>query len=317
MVRLSVQRPLVLAAVVNYDRADLTERTVADLNAQSRSADMHVIAIDSGSSPEGRAEFERTLGPIAELVQLNVNAGYGAACNTAAGMASREGIPYLWLLNNDLWVPPDTLERLLDALTADPNLAAVAAVTVDPTGRRILGAGVEVRMRRGIVRHLFQGARPEELPDAPFEVDALEGACMLVRVSAFREVGGFDERYFMYWEDADWSVRTRGAAYGLQVVPGARVRHFVASSSSQVLRTRLMLRNRVRFVRSCGSRLDQVTFLVSFAVIWLPAYTVARLVPRFGLVQGIRIAFESVAWNLRDAAAHGGWRIGPRGPVSD
>jgi GT2 family glycosyltransferase len=302
--------PRVLAAVVNYERSDLTARTLEDLCAQNGVSRLELVAIDNASSQAGRAELARLADSRAATVQLDTNRGYGAACNVAIDIAARRAIQYVWLLNNDLRVPPEVLGLLLAEMDADPQCAAAAAVTVDDlTGRTVIGAGVTVHSRRGIAHHLYQDAPVSALPSRPYPTGAVEASCLLVRVDAAKRVGGFDEGYFMYWEDTDWSLRARRLGYSLTVVPSARVRHLVAASSPPAGKTELMLRNRIRFVRACGSTLDQVTFLGYFLSLWLPAYTVARLIPRFGLRRGVRIARSAVAWNVADAVGRRRWTI--------
>jgi GT2 family glycosyltransferase len=302
--------PRVLAAVVNYERADLTGLAIADLRRQDAPDALEIAVIDSASSQADRAALAASAASSATMVQLETNQGYGRACNAALDLAARRHIPYVWLLNNDLRIPPETLGLLLTEIEADPRVAAAAAVTVeDATGDMVIGAGVTVLRRRAGVRHRYQGAPVSALPPHAYEADAVEASCLLVRTSVAQRIGGFDEGYFMYWEDTDWSLRARRLGYSLVVVPAARVRHLVAASSPPADKTAMMLRNRVRFVRACGSSLDQVIFLGYYVGLWLPAYALGRLIPGFGFRRGIAIAWSSVAWNVGDAIRRRRWMI--------
>jgi N-acetylglucosaminyl-diphospho-decaprenol L-rhamnosyltransferase len=97
--------------------------------------------------------------------------------------------------------------------------------------------------RSAVLRRLLPGFRVSERNVVPssivpaggsLAVDWLSGACMLARVSALREIGGFDERYFLYWEDADLCRRLRNVGFHVRYVPSATAVHRVGHSSSQV-----------------------------------------------------------------------------------
>lgn len=301
----------VLAAVINYEQVELTVATIASILA-AVSRPHELLVIDNGSSEAGRRGLRARLPNHVELITLPANGGFGLAGNVAIREAIQRRADYVWVLNNDLYVKVDPLPALCGVLDEDPLVAAAAPVTVDVAdGRTVLGAGVDVRVARGRARHRYEGTPVSSLPTHPYTVDALEGACMLMRVSAIASVGGFDEGFFMYWEDTEWSVRARRAGYRLVVVPGSRVAHHVSMSSTPARRTALLLRNRVRFVRACGTAVEQLAFLAYYTVGWLPAYTVARLVPRFGLTRGLALALASIGWNVRDARRQG-WSLKPQ-----
>jgi GT2 family glycosyltransferase len=301
----------ILAAVINHEQAELTAATVASF-ISAVSDPCELLVVDNGSSAAGLSDLRARLLDQVEVLDLPENGGYGSACNAAIREAIRRDADYVWVLNNDLVVRDDPLPALLDVLESDPQVAAAVPVTVDmETGHTVLGAGVDLHIARGRARHRFEGDAVTRLPRDPYETDAVEGACMLIRSSAISSIGGFDEGFFMYWEDTEWSVRARRAGFRLVVVPRARVSHHVSMSSTPIDRMSLILRNRVRFVRACGTTGEQIAFLLYYAALWLPAYTLARLVPRFGLTKGLSVAFGSLAWNVRDAR-RGGWSLSRR-----
>jgi GT2 family glycosyltransferase len=307
----------VLAAIINYNGAAMTSHAVTSFLGQEGSHEARLVVVDDGSRDEDVRELVARIGDRAELVLLAENRGYASACNVAGRLALAAGAEFTWLLNNDLTFPQATLRQLVHHLEVHPELAAAAPVTVkgDDPGT-VLGAGVDVRLARAQVRHRHVGAGLAQLPTAPYEVTALEGACLLIRTDALRRIGPLDEGFFMYWEDAEWSIRARRLGYHLAIVPSARVPHLVAQSSPAADRVSLMMRNRVRFVRRTGSDLDQATFLAYYLLAWLPAFYLARLAPRFGPARGARMAWESIGWNVRDARRRRSWRL-PRSPHWD
>jgi GT2 family glycosyltransferase len=302
--------PQILAAIINFNGSVITDRAVTSFLEQDGTEHVRLMVIDDGSRDGQVHELAARIGDRAEIVLLAANRGYAAACNVAGRLALESGAEYTWLLNNDLLFPRSTLRQLLGHLELHPELAAVAPVTVEAAGSEtVLGAGVDVHMARGRIRHRYAGARVADLPSTPYEVAALEGACLLVRTEALRAIGPLDEGFFMYWEDTEWSVRARGLGYRLAIVPRARVAHLVAQSSHPRHRVELMIRNRIRFVRLIGSGPNQAVFLVYFLLAWLPAFYIARLVPRFGVATATRIVRDTVGWNVLDAWRRRGWRL--------
>ena len=304
--------PTVLAAFVNYDGAPMTLAAVASLTQQSGEVGVRIVVVDNGSTPADAEALTAGLPQDVSLVRFETNRGYGAACNAAARIAAESGIPYVWWLNNDLTFEAGASDALLAHIEATPAIAAAGPVTVDEeTGRRVLGAGMDLTLWRGRVRHRHTGIDVEQLPSQPYPVDVIPASCLLVRVSALRVIGGFDEGYFMYSEDVDWSMRARAAGFGLDIVPRARARHGGARSSKPQDRLRYMMRNRIRMVRARAGLAVQPAFMGYFVLGWLPAYTVARLVPRFGLREGLLLALSPLSWNVRDALRNRRWRLRP------
>lgn len=306
----SAAEPRILAAIVNFNGAALTERMVSSFHSQEGAGQARLVVVDDASQAEDVADLVARVGERAELLLLATNRGYAAACNAATRIAMNMGAEYTLLMNNDLVLEPSALSKLIGALELRPDWAGVAAATVDASeGKTVLGAGVDIDVRRGRVRHRYAARPVGDLPSMPYAVGALEGACLLLRTDVLRAVGPFDEGFFMYWEDAEWSVRANRLGHQFAIVPGARARHAVSQSSDPRDRIALMIRNRIRFVRATGSRVDQVVFLAYFLLIWLPSYHVARLVPRYGLRAATRLVRDALAWNLADGRRRGRWRL--------
>ena len=296
--------------MVNYNRHDLTTATVASVLAQDGGGSLHPVVIDSASSSTDRDCLRTELPKGVPLRALADNRGYGAACNAAISMAISKGIPYVWLLNNDIAIEPGCIRYLVAALEDDPSLAAVAPTIVQyDRPDMVLSNGVRVGLRFGRLVHHSFGMSTRSLPQGPERVDALEASALLMRVSSARQCGGFDEAFFMYWEDTDWSLRARENGWELASCPQARVRHRLSQSSEPLDRIEYMIRNRIRIVRLHGSRMDQITFMWYMILGWLPAYAVMRLLKRYGPLNAMRVTLRPLLWNLRDAARRRRWRL--------
>ena len=164
------------------------------------------------------------------LIASERNLGFGAACNLAVRETTGR---YLLLLNPDAWTDAASLRRLAAALEADSRLGAAAPALRYPDGSPQLGWAPEVGVVGEAIRKFrnrFEGAawNHRVLPRLlrPFVGPGwFSAACLLVRRSAFEEVGGFDEGFFLYFEDADLGLRLAREGWRQRRAEGARAWH--------------------------------------------------------------------------------------------
>ena len=281
--------PPVVAAIVNYNGADLTLSTLNSLLQHTPAGTIAPLVVDNGSAPGDRQRLTAGIGERASILALPENRGYAAAANAAMHWAREYGAGYLWLLNNDLTFAAGALPRLIEAMASNPRAAAAVPVTLSPSrGNPVLSAGIDVNMWLGSVAHRHVGESPSRLPPTIQEVEAVEGSAVLISLAAAERIGPLDEDFFMYWEDTEWSVRARRAGFELLMVPDARVYHHEGASSTPVDRSAAILANRVRFMMLSASRVQRMVFFVYFFGAWLPAYALLRLIPRFGIATTLR-----------------------------
>ena len=181
------------------------------------------------------------------------NLGFAGGANHGIRAALAAGVGQVLLLNNDALPEPDAPALLLAALERDPRVALAGPRILDLEGSDIWHDGGHIDWPSGRPCS-HEGDRGDDRSAggggaAPREVGFVCGCAPLVRGRAFEEVGGFDERYFLTFEDADLSLRLRRRGWRLQHVPAARVRH--GGSTSLVTRSPrdryYRLRNRLLF----------------------------------------------------------------------
>lgn len=208
------------AVVLNWSQPEATLRAVSELQA-SAGVDVRVLVVDN-ASPGGDATMLRTRLGNGAVLALADNRGYAGGMN--AGIAHwrehGDGEPIL-VVTPDAHVGPDVAAGLLGELERDARVGAVGPVIVYRGGRRPwTAAGGVVDPAHARVRLLPQPKSVE-----PHDVDWLEGCCFMVRAEAAADVGGFDERYFLYWEEIDLCARLRARSWRVRLAPGVTVRH--------------------------------------------------------------------------------------------
>lgn len=205
--------------VVDHGRPEDTAAAVR--SALDPGLDPAIVVVENGP---GR---EPELPEGAELLRLPENRGFAAGANAGLRRLRERGCDRVLLLNNDARLEPGALRRLAEALE-DDRLAAVGPVVLGADGR-VESRGLDLEPRWGRARLLGHGERASPV-EGRTAVDALSGAAVMLRMSAFDVVGDFDEAYFHAFEDAEWCARARRAGLGLAVVLGARVRHASAAT---------------------------------------------------------------------------------------
>ena len=237
-----------VAVLVNYNSEDELKRAL-DSIAREAVGRWEGVVVDNGStdgSEQAALEF-----PAVRLMKNRENVGFGRGVNQAMTASTAE---YVLVMNPDCQLSAGALTPLMAVLDADAACAIVAPRVLDPDGTpqgnargdpdmltglfgrtsqlRRMFSGLDVARRNVVTdttRH--QDERHQDKQGGAVTVDWVSGACMLVRRSAIAAVGGFDERYFMYWEDADLCRRLRQHGSTVCYVPAATAVHRVGHSS--------------------------------------------------------------------------------------
>jgi GT2 family glycosyltransferase len=216
-------REALLVSVVSHLHGALVRPLLEDL-ARCDSRGMRVVL--TLNVPEA-LPFEPGAFPFPlEIVQNATPRGFGANHNAAFARASAT---HFAVLNPDLRLPQDPFGVLLPAL-ADRKVAAVAPRIVDAAGRpedhaRPFPTPLTILAKLLGSRPRMEGPATGDAPGAPFRADWIAGMFMLFRSDAFAEAGGFDESYFLYYEDVDLCARLAAAGRHVEVHPAATAVH--------------------------------------------------------------------------------------------
>jgi len=230
-----------------------------------------VMVVDNGSS-DGSAALLSAEFPRIELVALPANLRFAGGNNQGLRRALGSGAEAVMLLNNDTEADPALLERLLLALEEHPEAGAASPlIYFAAPSQRIWYAGGHCVPSLGLAAHRGLRALDRGQYRAIERTGYLTGCCLLARREAWERVGLLDERYHLYAEDADWSLRARRAGFALLFVPTARLWHKVSASAGADSGWKIYQRLRANLVLFAlhARGLGRVT--------WAPAFVLQQL----------------------------------------
>jgi GT2 family glycosyltransferase len=210
----------VVVVIVNFNSGTFLARSVAALQAQTYRA-FTTIVVDNASTDDSVAVMQKGF-PEIEVIRAPGNLGFAAGNNLA--IRECRDCHWLVLLNPDAFPEPDWLRHLMEAAQAHRQYSSFASQVVFDSDPRLLdGAGDEYHLSGFAWRRLHRC--PVTMSALNLEVFAPSATAALYRRDAFDEAGGFDERYFCYYEDVDLGLRLKLLGHRTLYVPGAVVRH--------------------------------------------------------------------------------------------
>ena len=227
---------------VNYNTQDLLEDSLRSVVKNIVGYDYEVIVVDNASKSFDVGLLKKIFSNVM-IVQEKKNLGFGDGNNTGAKVANGK---YIWLLNTDTLVPQGNhLDKVIEFLDTHIDYAAATPLLVNDKDNKQAGQiahfpsvwrMVAEKPVKLIVKFLpfthkfFGSLNPSYVPDKDCDVDQAVAASLVVRKSAFDEVGGFSPEYFMYYEDTDLCKKLAMVGYKVRFVPEAKIVHLLGGS---------------------------------------------------------------------------------------
>lgn len=219
--------------IVNFNAGALLRECVDSLlNGPIK---LEIIVVDNASEDDSVSTVVGL--PHVTVIKNSSNLGFAAACNLGVKNSSA---PVLLFLNPDCKFKPGALTNLLNIMRRGQQVGMVGGLllNLDDTeqagGRRAIPTPWRSFVRAfGLSRFSDRWPRlfydfhlhKQPLPEKPIEVEAISGACMMVRRDVMQDVGGWDEGYFLHCEDLDWCMRFRQKGWKILFVPNAKITH--------------------------------------------------------------------------------------------
>lgn len=226
--------PDVSIVIVNWNAKEFLEGCLHSVFNSNGRLSLEVLVVDNASK-DGSAAMVNGRFPGVRVISNGINRGFAKANNQ--GIRASTG-RYILLLNPDTVLMPGALERLVEYLEANPAAGAVGPRMHGPRGEtlesfshfpgpRLLARGVAIVLTGKYYRD-------EHLKSLePRQVDWVGGACLMVRREALEQVGLLDEKFFMYWEEADLCLRLRRQNWKTYYVPESQVIHYLGRSAAK------------------------------------------------------------------------------------
>jgi hypothetical protein len=229
--------PDISVIVVTHNRSDLALATIDSARAATGALDVQWLVIDSGSTDDTPEAIERRFADI--RVQRYENIGFAAANNRALELAHGR---YVLLLNPDVEIVSGTFAELVSALDARPRVGVASVIQQGSDGQlqhSIRGFPSPWRAFGEALALPWGDSREEQPEEACYReersVDWLVGAFLLARAEAVAQIGGLDERFFLYSEETDWCYRAKAAGWDVRHLPQMVITHHCVPSTKPEL----------------------------------------------------------------------------------
>jgi GT2 family glycosyltransferase len=263
-----------------------------------------IIVIDNASGDGSDNEIAARF-PEIQLIRNKINTGFTAGNNIGITELINQGCKYVWVLNNDTELDSDCLKAQYDFLENNPEIAGCCGKILYSDSRRTIWYAGEIfkaftlRVRpRGMLE------RDDGQYDLPQRLLFMTGCSMFVRSRVWQEVGAFDEKFFIYYEDLDWSLRAKKQNFIFWYYPKAVIYHKVSGTmgktgmkqsplTTPVKVTYLMQRNQIFIIKRWKNRFSFLFILLALEMPRLSYYSINALFLRkfdnfFALWRGVR-----------------------------
>ena len=219
--------------ILNYNVRYFLEQCILSVQRSLKSIPSEIIVIDNNSSDDS-CQMVKDLFPKITIIENKENVGFSKANNQAVKIAKGE---YVCILNPDTAVAEDTFIKTLKHIESIKNIGALGVYLMDGTGsflpeskRNLPTPKVSLLKLIGLKKNYY--ANHIKRNDQG-EISVLVGAFMLVKRAIYNEVGGFDEDYFMYGEDIDFSYKITKAGYENHYLGSASILHYKGESTKK------------------------------------------------------------------------------------
>jgi GT2 family glycosyltransferase len=251
--------------MINYNRQDITVECLDSLlNLKVENYKLHIIVVDN--YPENRINIDENkyLKINLKVIFSSINSGFSGGMNIGIKEALRNKADYILIHNNDTYVKTDFLQKLFDFAEKNQDAGIITPKIYfaegfefhknkyrkEDLGKVFWYAGGIMDWENVIGHHRGVDEVDHGQYDDLIEIDYASGCCMLIKSEVFKKVGMFDEKYFLYYEDADLSLRAKKKGYKIIYLPESVIWHKNAGStggSGSKLQDYYISRNRMYF----------------------------------------------------------------------
>ncbi|QHV96572.1 glycosyltransferase family 2 protein [Spirosoma endbachense] len=296
VVRLMDAAPLVSIITINYNQAEIT-RQFLESSALLSYPNYEIIVVDNASEPALNTLID--LQPYSQLRFIRSDRNLGFTGGNNLGIKEAKG-DFFFIVNNDTELPSTLIEELLKPFYGNENIGVTCPkIRFYDTPDMVQYAGYSsMNMYTGTAIAIGYKQTDMGQYDKPGVTPFAHGCAMMVSRKVVDKVGRFAERFFLYYEELDWSQRIRNAGFLIYYQPSASILHKESMSVGQhnPLKTYYMTRNRILYMRRHCSPFQRVVFYLFFAGCVMPKHMLAYVVR--GKLKHASAFAKGVIWNL-------------------
>lgn len=286
--------PLVSVVILTWNQKDMVLECLNSFLSSSY-AHIHYIIVDNAST-DGTAEAIRMAHPDVELIISPKNVGVAGGYNLGIEAALTSSAPYVLVTNNDVLVASDMLAALVVLMEEEPNVGMIMPKIYHYYGdqSRLWCTGARWRRFPPSVKMMGTNSRDSQKWSKVQMLDYAPSCTLMIRAQTLTEVGGFDEGFFFYNDDWDFSLRVRQAGYTILFHPNAKLWHRVSVSTQKSEKPKMWWRilgaSTVRFYLKHINRATLAVYVVWFVIRELIKLKPNRILP---FLQGTREGLRS------------------------
>ena len=299
-----MKEPKIAIIIINWNTYQLTFNCLKSLEACIYK-NKTIFFVDNGSK-DGSGDKIALEFPEINYIKNTKNEGFTGANNKALKIILKQNFDYALLLNNDTQVNPNFLCHLEARMSSDKNLAATQPLILDLQNKNtIWNAGGSLNTFFCFFKTKYSRTTYKPKLKIDTSTQWISGCCVLVNIEVIKKVGLLDNRFFAYFEDADWSIRMTNLGYKLGVAPESIIYHLKSGSTKKNntfnegylspyahylnVRNHIYLIKKHSFFNSIGSWTYQILKIISYSIYFVlrGRFEKLKMVWR-GLLDGIK-----------------------------
>ncbi|PKK35688.1 dTDP-Rha--alpha-D-GlcNAc-pyrophosphate polyprenol alpha-3-L-rhamnosyltransferase [Siphonobacter sp. SORGH_AS_0500] len=292
----SASLPKVSIVTINYNQAEVT-RQFLESSRFLTYPNYEIVIVDNASKQVLSTVLDVSDYPGTRIVRSEENLGFTGGNNI--GMAAANG-DYFFIVNNDTEMPPSLLDDLLKPFATDPRIGVTCPkIKFFDYPDIVQYAGYNpMNPYTGTATPIGLNEKDEAKFDQSGVTSFAHGCAMLVKREVIEKVGRFAERFFLYYEELDWSQRIKDGGFLIYYVGTTHILHkeSVSVGPANPLKTYYLTRNRILYIRRHGSWFQRMVFYGFFAFAVLPKHLLTYLIQ--GKMAHAKAFMKGVSWNL-------------------
>ena len=216
--------------IINWKKYDLTLNCI-DSVLKSSYKNFKIILIDNEAQNSFPYEINKC--EKIQIIKNQNNEGFSKANNQGIKYSIKHGFDYVLLLNNDTLIKNDLIDSLIQQ-SSTLNQKIIQPLILNYDGSKIWNAGGKINNFFGTFQTLEKGKGFKYFKRNRTYTDWFTGCCVLIKVEIFNHVGYFDERFFAYYEDVDYSIRLKKMGYSIALMTNSYLQHYESASSKSI-----------------------------------------------------------------------------------